>query len=381
MVDNFILKIREESPTLQKKTFLNHASRGPLHGITQRAIKEYSDYWGEFNFEESNKVFLEARRKFAKLINAKEEEVVFTRDVTAGSRLAANLLEYDDKSNIVCYWNDYVSQVYQALFLKKTKNVEYRPVADKMNRVMPEEFANKIDKNTKLVLLSHVQWLSGCKADLKEIAKIAHENEAYIAVDSIQSTGALVNNVKDWDIDFLTCGTAKWLLGANQAGYFYMKEEHIANFDPPFAGYHGVDPGSHDQPYWNVNELIFVEDINKFMDTNPSDFLFYVSSKGMNPIINYGIEKVEERIMKLTDYLIEELQLLGNYEFISPLEPEYRSGVINIRLPNNIDIVKKLQQKNIIVSGRYGGIRISPHFYNTTEDIETLTSKLKSLLK
>ena len=74
MVDNYIQKIREESPTLQKKTFLNHASRGPLHGITREAIAEYCAYWGEFDFEESNKVFQEARGKFAKLINAKEEE-------------------------------------------------------------------------------------------------------------------------------------------------------------------------------------------------------------------------------------------------------------------------------------------------------------------
>ncbi|MCE7741927.1 MAG: aminotransferase class V-fold PLP-dependent enzyme [Candidatus Heimdallarchaeota archaeon] len=276
MVDNFIQNIREESPTLQKKIFLNHASRGPLHGITQKAIQEYSEYWGEFDFEESNKVFQEARGKFGKLINAKEEEIVFTRDVTSGSRLAANMINYDDKSNIVCYWNDYVAQVYQALFLKKTKNIEYRPVPDQKNCVVAEEFANKIDKNTKLVLLSHVQWLSGCRADVKEIAKIAHENDALIAIDSIQSSGALVNDVKEWGVDFLTCGTAKWLLGANQAGYFYIKEDHISEFDPPFAGYHGVDPGSHDQPYWNVNELIYVEGVSKFMDTNPSDFLFLV---------------------------------------------------------------------------------------------------------
>ena len=380
MGDNYIQKIREESPTLQKKTFLNHASRGPLHGITQQAIQEYTAYWGEFDFDESNKVFQEARGKFGKLINAKEEEIVFTRDVASGSRLAANLIEYDEKSNVVCYWNDYVTQVYQALFLNKTKKLEYRPVPDKKNRLIVEEFANKIDKNTKLVLLSHVQWLSGCKADVKEITKIAHENEAFIVVDSIQSTGALINDVKDWDIDFLTCGTAKWLLGANQAGYFYMKSEYIDQFEPPFAGYHGVDPGSHDQPYWNVNDLIYKDDILKFMDTNPSDFLFYVSSKGMDIILEYGIENVEKRIMALTDYLIEELQKLGNYEFISPLEHEYKSGVVNIRLPDNIEIVKKLNERNIIVSSRYGGIRISPHFYNTNEDIDKLLDNLKQIL-
>ncbi len=380
MVDNFIQRIREESPTLQKMIFLNHASRCPLHGKTQEAIKKYSEHWGDFDFEGSNDVFKESRSKFGKLINATEDEIVFTPDVTAGSRLAANMVNYDKKSNIVCYWNDYVALVYQALFLKKTKNIEYRPVADRKNCVVAEEFANKIDKNTKLVMLSHVQWLSGCKADVKEIAKIAHENEAYVVVDSIQSSGALVNDVKDWNIDFLTCGTAKWLLGANQAGYFYVKKEHIEEFEPPFAGYHGVDSGSHDQPYWNVSNLAYVEDILKFMDTNPSDFLYYISSRGMELILEYGIENVEKRILKLTDYLVQELQNLGDYEFISPLEKEHRSGVVNIRLPDNIELVKKLKNENIIISSRYGGIRISPHFYNTEEDIDTLVRKLKLFL-
>ena len=161
---------------------------------------------------------------------------------------------------------------------------------------------------------------------------------------------------------------------------FYMKKELIDEFEPPFAGYHGVDPGSHDQPYWNVNDLVYVEDISKFMDTNPSDFLFYVSSKGMDIILEYGIKNVETRIIKLTDYLVQELEQLGDYEFISPLESEYRSGVINIRLPDNVDIVKKLLNDNIIVSSRYGGIRISPHFYNTEEDIDKLIAKLWLLL-
>lgn len=381
MLDNYIQKIREESPTLQKKIFLNHASRGPLHGKTQSAIRNYEKYWGEFDFEESNKIYELSKEKFSKLINATEKEIVFTPDVSAGSRLAANMIQYEANSNIVCYWNDYVAQVYQALFLKKTKNIEYRPVPDRKNHILPEEFANKIDKNTKLVLLSHVQWLSGCKADVKEIAKIAHENDAFIIVDSIQSSGALVNDVKDWKVDFLTCGAAKWLLGANQVGFLYIKKELINEFEPPFAGYHGVDCGSNDQPYWNVNEIVYNDDISKFTDTSPSDFLYFISASGMDIILDYGIKNVEKQILEITDYLIEQLQKLGSYEFISPLEKEYRSGVVNMRTSNNIEIVKKLVDENIIISSRYGGIRISPHFYNTHEDIDQLVQKLKVLLK
>lgn len=201
-----------------------------------------------------------------------------------------------------------------------------------------------------------------------------------IVVDSIQSSGAMVNDVKKWDVDFLTCGTAKWLLGPNQAGWFYMKKEHIKEFDPPFAGYHGIEIGNRDEPYWNVNEMVYVDGICKYMDVNPSDFLYSIADSGMSIILDYGIENVEKRILKITDYLIEELQKIGCNDFLTPLDRETRSGVINVKIPNNVDISKKLRDNNIILSSRYGGLRISPHFYSIEEDVDNLILGLKNLL-
>ncbi|MBY9000833.1 MAG: aminotransferase class V-fold PLP-dependent enzyme [Candidatus Heimdallarchaeota archaeon] len=376
-MDSYIEKIREESPTFKNHIYLNHASTGPLHGRTAEALKIFSTLWAETNFEEVDIACKNVKSQFAQLINATAEEIVFTPDVTHGTKLAVNMLEYDEKSNIVCYWNDYPGQVYQALYLKERKNVEYRPVPDKKNEILIEGFADRIDENTKIVLLSHVQWISGYKSDVKEIAKIAHENGAYILVDSIQSTGAMVNDVKDWDVDFLTCGVAKWLLGPNHKGLFYINKKLIDEFYPPFAGYHGTDVGSLDQPYWNVNKLEFLPSADKFMDTNPGNLLYFVANEGLKILLDYGAAKIESRILKLTDYLFERLNELEKIEFISSREKKYRSGIVNARISNNVEIVKRLKEKKIIVSSRYGGIRISPHFYNTEEDIDKLIELLK----
>ena len=379
-MDSYISKIREESPTLNEIVFLNHASRGPLHGRTMEAAHSYLEKWKFFDFTECKDVLLGAREKFAKLINASKEEVTFSPDVTHGSKLVASMMNYDKNSNIVCYWNDYVGQVYQALYLEKTRNIEYRPVQDRDNTILPEFFADKIDKNTVLVLLSHVQWLTGSRANLEEISKIAHENDAYIVVDTIQSTGALINDVKKWDVDFLTCGVVKWLLGPSQKGFIYMKKGLINEFFPPFAGYYGVDPVSHDDLYWDVKKLEYQSSIEKFTDINPGDFLYWIASEGMQIILDYGIDKVQDRIFQLTDYLIEELSNLKGTKIVSPLAKENRSGIINLRVENNIEIVKKLRTKQIVTSSRFGGIRISPHFYNTKDDLDTFVSTLASLI-
>ena len=379
-MDSYIQKIREESPTLNKSIYLNHASTGPLHGRTAEALRKYAEFWENSDFEEASTVRENIKEQFAKLINGSKEELTFTPDVTHGTKIAVNLMNYDKHSNIVCYWNDYPGQVYQALYLNKTKNIEYRPVQDQKNVINPENFADKIDGNTKIVLLSHVQWLSGFKADIEEICKIAHENEAYVLIDTIQSTGAIFNDVRKWDVDFLTCGTAKWLLGPDQKGLFYMKKQLIDEFYPPFAGYHGTDYGNIFEPYWNVNKLEYLPTMDKFKDTNPGSFLYYVASKGMDIILDYGIKNVERRIKYLTDYLIEELQKLNLKEFITPLVENNRSGIVNVRVKDNIEVVKKLRDQRIITSSRFGGIRISPHFYNTIEDINKLVTELRKIV-
>lgn len=291
------------------------------------------------------------------------------------------MLDYDEKSNIVCYWNDYAGQVHSALFLQKKKNIEYRPVPDRDGYIYPEDFAEKIDKNTKIVLLSHVQWITGFKSDIKEIAKIAHENGAMILVDVIQSSGVLKIDVRDWDIDFLTSGVAKWLLGPNQTGFFYMRKRFIDEYDPPFPGYQGADYGSIESPYWNVKKIQYREGIDKFQIANIGPMMYQIAYEGMKIITDYGIEKVEKRVLELTAYLIKRIQNLGNYELLSPVEDKYRAGIVNFKVDKNIEIAKKLAEEKIVVSPRYGGIRISPHFYNTKEDLDKFIEKFKSIKK
>ncbi|UJG44120.1 MAG: aminotransferase class V-fold PLP-dependent enzyme [Candidatus Heimdallarchaeum endolithica] len=381
MNEKYIDQIRANSPTLNQVTFLNHASTAPLHGRTQQAFHDYLNQWSKYDFAESKEKSQLAREEFAKLIGASKEEILFTSDVTQGTNLAVHMLDYDEKSNIVCYWNDYAGQVHSALFLNKKKKIEYRPVPDREGYIYPDDFAEKIDKNTKIVLLSHVQWITGFKSDIKEITKIAHENGAMILVDVIQSSGVLEIDVKDWDVDFLTSGVAKWLLGPNQAGFFYMKKKLIDEYDPPLPGYQGADYGSIDSPYWNVKQIEYREGIDKFQIANIGPMMYQIAYEGMKIITEYGIKKVEKRVLDLTSYLIERIQELGNYEFLSPIEDKYRAGIVNFKVENNIEIAKKLSEEKVVVSSRYGGIRISPHFYNTKEDLDKFIELFKAIKK
>jgi selenocysteine lyase/cysteine desulfurase len=96
-------------------------------------------------------------------------------------------------------------------------------------------------------------------------------------------------------------------------------------------------------------------------------------------ISRIGITNIERRILVLTSYLVEKLHEL-NLDIISPLEEEKsRSGIIVFRMHNAEEIVRKLEEKRIIVSARGGGIRVSPHFYNNEEDIDTLIRALRTL--
>ena len=100
-----------------------------------------------------------------------------------------------------------------------------------------------IDDNTQVIAISHVQWLTGARADLKAISELAHDHGAYLVVDGIQAAGGLKIDVKKEDVDFYAAGSYTWLLGPGGAGFLYVRDDLIENIVPSVYGYRGARGG------------------------------------------------------------------------------------------------------------------------------------------
>ena len=367
-------KIREQFPVTKNKVFLNHAAQSPLPKPVADAVRKFAEDFSNFGttsieWNDGGKPF------FAKLIGAKPEEIAFVENTSTGLNIAANVLHYPPGSKIVTTDLEYPSVVYP--WLRKNLGVKVHYVKNVDGKILLEDVEKAVDDKTVAVALSHVEYVNGFRHDLRALSEIAHKHGAYLIVDAIQSAGAMQIDVKRDDVDFLATACYKWLLSPPGAGYLYVKDELIEKFEPPFVGWASVKPEVFETiDFWDIWSLKLSETASRFEVGSPSFISLAGATEALKMLLNIGIENVERKIAKLTDHLIEAVKNLG-LELQTPEESQCRSGIVNFKIGKPQEVAKMLSRKEIVISARANGLRVSPHFYNTEAEIDKLIEEIK----
>jgi selenocysteine lyase/cysteine desulfurase len=373
-----IHKIREQFPITKNKVFLNHAAQSPLPKPVADAVRRFADDFSNFGgtsieWNDGGKPF------FAKLIGAKPDEIAFVENTSVGLNIAANVLNYPHGSKIVTTDLEYPSVVYP--WLRKSLGVKVHYVKNVDGKILLDDVEKAVDDKTVAVAVSHVEYVNGFRHDLRALSEVAHKHGAYLIVDAIQSAGAMQIDVKKDDVDFLTTACYKWLLSPPGAGYLYVKKELIEKFEPPFVGWASVKQEVFDTiDFWDIWNLRLSETASRFEVGSPSFISLTGATEALKILLNVGIENIQKRILKLTDHLIESVKSLG-LKLQTPEEPQYRSGVVNFKIDKPKETAESLNRKGIIVSARAHGLRVSPHFYNTEEEIDKFMEEIKNSQK
>jgi len=367
-------KVREQFPITKNKIFLNHAAQSPLPKPVADAVHKCIDELSNFgdtsiDWNDGGKPF------FAKLIGAKPNEIAFVENTSVGLNIAANMLHYPPGAKIVTTDLEYPSVVYP--WLRKRLGAKVHYVKNVDGKILLEDMEKTVDDKTVAVAVSHVEYVNGFCHDLRALSEIAHEHGAYLIVDAIQSAGAMQIDAKRDDVDFLTTACYKWLLSPSGAGYLYVKEELIEKFEPPFVGWASVKPEVFETiDFWDIWNLKLSETASRFEIGSPSFISLVGATEALKMLLNFGIENIEKRILMVTDHLIEAIKNL-ELKLQTPDEAQYRSGIVLFKIDKPKELSEKLKQKGIIVSARAHGLRISPHFYNTEEEIGKLMEEVK----
>lgn len=362
-------KIRELFPIVKNKIFLNHAAQSPLPKPVADAMHKYIEDFSNFGASalELNDL---GKALFAKLIGAKPEEIALVENTSVGLNIAANVLRYPPGSKVVTTDLEYPSVVYP--WLRESLGVKIQYVKNVDGKILLEDVEKAVDDKTVAVAVSHVEYVNGFRNDLKALSEIAHNHGAVLIVDAIQSAGVIPIDVKRDNVDFLTAACYKWLLGPPGAAYLYVKEELIADFEPPYVGWASVKQEIFETvDFWDIWSLRLSENASRFEVGTPSTVSFVGAAAALKMLLQFGIQNIENRVIKLTDSLIKSARASG-FELQTPEEKPYRSGIVSIKTDNAQQIVDELRRKGIVVSARAHGIRVSPHFYNTEKEIDTL---------
>ncbi len=366
-------KIREMFPIVQNKIFMNHAAMSPLPKPAIQAIQKFTKEFSETaTFKDDPN---EPKDSFAKLVGATKDEIAFVTNTSTGLNIAAHILDYPSDSNVVTTDLEYPSVVYPWLGQRLGTKVRY--VRNVNGKILLDDVEKAVDDDTVALAISHVEYANGFRHDLRSLAEIAHKHGAYFIVDAIQSAGVMSIDVKRDDADFLTAGCYKWLLGPAGAGFLYVRKELIEKFEPPFIGWASVKQEVFETlDFWDIWTLKLSETASRFEVGSPSIHSLIGATAAVELLLDVGISNIEKRVLALTSRLIEAVKERG-LKLQTPEEPACRSGIVNFLIDKPERRVKELSKKDIIVSARAHGIRVSPHFYNTAEEIDQLVRELR----
>jgi selenocysteine lyase/cysteine desulfurase len=312
-----------------------------------------------------------AREKMARLVGASPDEIGWVQNTSNALNMVANGLTWHGGENVVTVEGQFPGNVYPWLGLRRF-GVETRFVPQQGGGVRLDDVREAIDGNTRLLSVGFVEFASGFRNDLQALGELCRERDILFAVDAIQGLGALQLNVIEAGIHFLGAGAHKWLLGPQGVGVLYIRRDMLDRLWPITGNWYSVqdrdDYLNYGQPW--VDSAARIEGSTP----NVSGMVAFDAILGM--IHDVGPAAIEARIMELTGRLIDGLLSRG-YEVVSSREPKERSGVVCFRAKGDPqEVLARAQAANIVIAVRVGVVRVSPHFYNTEEEIDSFLSLL-----
>ena len=375
-----LLRYRDEFPILARKTYLNSCSLGALSNRAMAGMARYQELWNEHGAQAWYRLWMgeiaAVRQKLARIIGAQPHEIAIAPNVSIALSEITSGLDLGARNKVVVADMDFPTLAYQWL-AKRGLGIEVDFVTSEDRVRLPaESFAPHLDARTGLVATSRVFFMSGYIQDVGRLARMAHEQGAYLLVDDYQATGQIPIDVHALDIDFLVTGTLKWLMGGPGLAFIYVREDLIPKLHPTVAGWFSA----RDQFAMRTTDFEYKEGAQRFEAGTPAVAPIYAASGALDMILEIGVERIRERSMFLSDDLIRRVQAKG-WPIQSPLDARERSSIVMLRLERPDEIVEELSKRNIIVDHRPGLVRVSPYFYNTVEENRIIVDAIDDVLR
>lgn len=374
--------LSHEFPHLKELIHLNHAAVAPWPRRTCEAAARFADEnmrLGSRHYPKWLLVEQRLKRNLARLINAPSaDDIALVKNTSEALSLVAYGLEWNAGDNVVSSNQEFPSNriVWESL---NQYGVQFRE-ADISAGLTPEDalFA-QVDKQTRLITISSIQYASGLRMDLERIGEFCRQRGILFCVDAIQSIGALEFDVQKIDADFVMADGHKWLLGPEGLGLFYCRPEIREQLQLKQYGWHMVDPlGDYTTREWRVATTA-----RRFECGSPNMLAIHALEASTALLLEYGMEHVEAQLLNNSRHLFNQLKKIDQVTVLNNQDEGRYGGIVTFKpLHANIDtLFKQLTQNNIFCAQRGGGIRFSPHFYTLPEQLDEAVDQVRQCLR
>jgi kynureninase len=376
-----LLARRPEFPILEKTTYLVSHSLGAMPRGAAAALEEYTRQWATRGVRAWAEGWwampVTVGDAVGRIIGAPPGSVVMHQNVSICQSVLLSCFDLSARRNKIVYEDlnfpsvMYVYEAHRALGAR----VVTVPSADGMT-VPLERFLDAIDEETLLVPLSHVIFRSGFVQDVAAIVRRAHEVGAYVVADVYQSAGTVPVDVTAWDVDFATGGSVKWLCGGPGAGYLYVAPRLQRRLRPRVTGWM-----AHEHPFaFEAGAIDYASDATRFLHGTPAVPALFAARAGYEIVSALGVDSIRRKSVRQVQLLMDRARARGLTPR-TPDDPGRRGGMAILDVPQGEAVTRELLRREIIVDHRPGaGIRYSPHFYTTDDEILHAIDQTREIL-
>lgn len=365
---------RKLFPVTMQKIYMNHAGISPFSTRVTDKLDCYIDDRSFGNIDSYplvNEMRNQTRELIAKMINARAEQIAFITNTSEGFNHLVNGLRWKAGDQIILTDYEFPSNIYPFKNLQRF-GVEIVLVPNRDGQIFLEDIEQRITAHTRLLSISYVEFSNGFRNDLEAIGKICKEKGIIFSVDGIQGLGGLPLDVEKCQIDFLSNGGHKWLMGPMGAAFMYIADALFEKITPAYTGWLAVDDA------WNFFDyrLEFLPDARRF-EYATANFMGITGLSAALELLNeIGLPNIEQHLLKIGGYMVERLEQLGMI-FKGSRDRKRWSGIYSFAGRETDKLFQYLLSKNIVCALRNGMIRVSPHFYNINEEIDELADEVK----
>jgi selenocysteine lyase/cysteine desulfurase len=364
---------RDHFKVFETRAYLNSCSQGALANEVRAAYDTYLDQLEEFGSLWENWVGVQevVRGQIATLFSTQADQVAVTTSASAAMNAIASCFDFRNGPSKVLTTSLEFPTVGQIWHAQERNGAEIVHVpADPDHRLPAERIAAAIDSNTAIVSITHVCYRNGAMNDIRAIVNAAHERGVPVLVDAYQSTGAVPIDFEDLGADFLLGGVLKYMLGSPGIGFALVNNKTLSEFLP--TEFIPTTTG------WFAARDIFSMDIynydpakdaRRFEAGTPNVPSQYAAQAGLKFLLEVGVNNSWNVSSQLHDQLRAGVKELGGV-CATPEHPGEHGPMLAVASVDEHAMVNAMAQDNVVVSSRDGNVRISPHFYNDSQDVE-----------
>jgi kynureninase len=387
VVADTLLRYRERFPILKKTKYLVSHSLGAMPEATRDALDEYADLWATRGVRAWGDKWwmmsIEIGDIIAPLIGAPKGSVVMLPNVTTAEAVVLSSFEYKAPRNrVVIVDGEFpsVRYIYDRLAQRLGAEVITVPHDPTGLGFDLDRLLETIDERTQLVPLAHILFESSFMIDVEPIARRCREVGATLVLDVFQSAGIVPVKVKEWGVPIAVGGVLKWLCGGPGGSFLYVDPALRPKLEPDFTGWM-----AHANPFgFEPPPMRFRDDALRFALGTPPVPALYAAREGPKIVAEAGgadMAAIREKSLRQTERLMSMAEKRG-FELRTPRDPERRGGSVSIAVPNPREVSLELNAEDIVCDYRpQSGVRFSPHFYTTDEELDQAFHVLDEILR